>query len=142
MGNAMNDLVWMRQALALARLAQEKGEVPVGALVVIENKVVGRGYNTPISRHDPSAHAEIMALRSAAKKLKNYRLLGATLYVTLEPCPMCMSAMTHARIKRCVYGAHDPKKSSNMANHFVQCEGGVLANETGELLKIFFKERR
>jgi tRNA(adenine34) deaminase len=142
MGTVMNDEVWMGFAMALAKQAQLKGEVPIGAIVVHENKIIGRGFNSPISRSDPTAHAEIMALRAAAKKIGNYRLTGAMLYVTLEPCAMCMSAMVHARIMRCVYGAHDPKKSQNMTNHHVQSDGGVLADEAGDLLKRFFKERR
>lgn len=138
----MNDIAWMAQALALAKRAQEKGEVPVGAIVVFENKIVGRGYNSPISKRDPTAHAEVVSLRAAAKKLKNYRLVGATLYVTLEPCPMCVSAMTHARIERCVFGAPDPKKALNISNHTVNYTGGVLAEACGDILKTFFKERR
>jgi tRNA(adenine34) deaminase len=142
MGKGMNDTAWIAQALVLASRAQGKGEVPVGAIVVFENKVIGRGFNSPISKHDPSAHAEIMALRAAAKKVKNYRLLGATLYVTLEPCLMCQSAMSHARISRCVFGAADPKKVLNIWNHVVNYSGGILAEECGQILKQFFKERR
>ncbi|MDX2163818.1 MAG: tRNA adenosine(34) deaminase TadA [Gammaproteobacteria bacterium] len=142
MGKVMNDEAWMRFAIVLAKQAEFRGEVPVGAVVVYENKIIGRGFNSPISRSDPTAHAEIMALRAAAKKIGNYRLTGAVLYVTLEPCAMCMSAMVHARITRCVYGAHDPKKSQNITNHDVKRDGGVLAEEAGELLKSFFKERR
>jgi len=142
MGSERSDLVWMGQALALAKRAREKGEVPVGAILVFENKIIGRGYNSPISKLDPTAHAEIMALRSAAKKLKNYRLLGTTLYVTLEPCLMCVSAMTHARIDRCVFGAADPKKVPNIINHAVDYIGGVLEGECSEILKTFFRERR
>jgi tRNA(adenine34) deaminase len=138
----VNDTDWMSHALALANKAKEEGEVPVGAIVVFENKIIGRGFNSPISKQDPTAHAEIMALRTAAKKLKNYRIVGATLYVTLEPCPMCVSAMTHARIKRCVFGAVDPKKALNIINHSVEYLGGVLSEECGEILKQFFKERR
>ena len=142
MGTERSDLAWMGHALALAKRAREKGEVPVGAVLVFENKIIGRGFNSPISKQDPTAHAEIMALRSAAKKLKNYRLLGTTLYVTLEPCPMCVSAMIHARIDRCVFGAADPKKALNLTNHAVNFEGGVLERECSEILKLFFRERR
>ncbi|HEV2613714.1 MAG TPA: tRNA adenosine(34) deaminase TadA [Gammaproteobacteria bacterium] len=138
----MDDAIWMNYALALAKRAREKGEVPIGAIVVLDNKIIGRGYNSPISKLDPTAHAEIMALRSAAKKLKNYRLVGATLYVTLEPCSMCASAMIHARIKRCVYGAVDPKKALNITNHTVNYTGSILAEECGEVLKLFFREKR
>ena len=142
MGKNSDDTAWMAHALALARRAQEKGEVPVGAIVVFENKIIGRGYNSPISKQDPCAHAEIMALRNAAKKRKNYRLVGATLYVTLEPCAMCASAMNHARIHRCVYGAADPKKALNITNHTVNYTAGILEQECGEILKLFFRERR
>jgi tRNA(adenine34) deaminase len=138
----VDDTQWMTHALALAKRAQKKGEVPVGAIIVWENKIIGRGYNSPISKHDPTAHAEVMALKSAARKLKNYRLVGATLYVTLEPCSMCVSAMMHARIERCVFGASDPKKALNITNHTVNYKSGILANECSEILKSFFKERR
>ncbi|MHA0855017.1 tRNA adenosine(34) deaminase TadA, partial [Serratia nematodiphila] len=104
-----NDEYWMRQALQLALRAQEEGEVPVGALLVLDNQVIGEGWNRPIGRHDPTAHAEIMALRQGGAVLQNYRLLNATLYVTLEPCVMCAGAMVHSRIRRLVYGAADEK---------------------------------
>ena len=142
MGKVMNDETGMTFALDLAKQAAATGEVPVGAIVVHENKIIGRGFNAPISRHDPTAHAEVMALRAAAKKMQNYRLTGATLYVTLQPCAMCLSAMMHARIERCIYGATDPKKALNMTNHHVISEGGVLEEACAEILKTFFKERR
>jgi len=130
----------MRRALALARRAQEEGEVPVGAVVVVENSVVGEGWNRPIAARDPTAHAEIQALRSASLLLKNYRLTGATLYVTLEPCDMCVGAMFHARIARVVFGATDPKKLQ--LKNQVKVEGGVLAAECGALLSGFFAAKR
>jgi tRNA(adenine34) deaminase len=130
----------MRRALELARKAAEDGEVPVGALVVLDGKVAGEGWNRPISASDPTAHAEIQALRAAAASMKNYRLTGATLYVTLEPCAMCLGAMFHARIARAVYGATDPKKL--VLKNEVQVEGGVLAQECGALLSAFFASRR
>lgn len=130
----------MRRALALARRAQEEGEVPVGALVVLDDEVIGEGWNRPIAAADPTAHAEIQALRSAASARKNYRLTGATLYVTLEPCDMCVGAMFHARIARAVFGATDPKKL--VLKNQVQLEGGVLAAECGTILRAFFAERR
>jgi len=103
------DVFWMQHALELAKRAESEGEVPVGAVVVYDEQVIGEGWNSPISDNDPTAHAEIMALRSAAKKINNYRLLDTTLYVTLEPCIMCTGAITHSRVKRVVYGATDPK---------------------------------
>ena len=130
----------MRQALELARRAQAEGEVPVGSVVVSDGKVVGEGWNRPISACDPTAHAEIQAMRAAAGALKNYRLSGATLYVTLEPCEMCLGAMFHARIARAVFGAVDPKKKILKPQTIVQ--GGVLAEECGTLLKDFFAARR
>jgi tRNA(adenine34) deaminase len=136
----MNDEGFMRKALELARRAQSEGEVPVGAVLVVENEIVGEGWNRPISASDPTAHAEIQALRAAAQKLKNYRLTGATLYVTLEPCDMCVGAMFHARIARVVYGATDPKKVVLKSN--VKLEGGLLAQECGALLSSFFASRR
>ena len=142
----------MRQALDLARQAWDAGEVPVGAVVVKEGEIVGRGYNAPISRHDPTAHAEIMALRNAAENLGNYRLVGCSLYVTLEPCPMCVGAIFHARIARVVYGATDPKTGAcgsivnlpenGRLNHHAEVVGGALEQECGQLLSDFFAERR
>jgi tRNA(adenine34) deaminase len=136
----MTDEHFMRQALELARRAQEEGEVPVGAVVVLDGKIVGEGWNRPIGASDPTAHAEIQALRSASQAMKNYRLTGATLYVTLEPCDMCVGAMFHARISRAVFGATDPKKQVLKNN--VQLAGGVLAQECGALLSNFFASRR
>ncbi|MBQ1782826.1 MAG: tRNA adenosine(34) deaminase TadA [Gammaproteobacteria bacterium] len=142
----------MRQAMALAMRAEALGEVPVGALVVVNGEVVGEGFNQPIARHDPTAHAEIMALRQAGRRLGNYRLTGATLYVTLEPCTMCGGAMVHARIGRVVFGASDPRTGAAGSvldvmrvpafNHQVLIEGGVLADECGEQLRAFFRQRR
>lgn len=131
---------YMRQALALAERARGEGEVPVGAVVVLDGRVVGEGWNRPIAAADPTAHAEVQAMRAAAQALRNYRLSGATLYVTLEPCEMCLGAMFHARIARAVYGATDPKK--RVLKNQVQVEGGLLADEAGRLLKAFFAERR
>lgn len=130
----------MRRALELARRAAEEGEVPVGALVVLDDEVIGEGWNRPIAAADPTAHAEIQAMRFASLRLRNYRLAGATLYVTLEPCDMCVGAMFHARIGRAVYGATDPKKL--VLKNQVKLEGGVLATECGELLTSFFAARR
>ncbi len=142
----------MRAALEQARQAEAAGEVPVGAIVVHSGEIVGRGYNAPISRHDPSAHAEMMALRDAARHLGNYRLVGCELFVTLEPCVMCVGAMFHARIARVVYGARDPKTGAAgsvfnlftmpQLNHHARIEGGVLAEECGQVLSDFFAARR
>lgn len=142
----------MRLALALAVKAGEGGEVPVGAVVVRDGEVVGRGWNAPIGAHDPTAHAEVCALRAAATALGNYRLPGCVLYVTLEPCLMCAGAIMHARIARIVYGARDPKTGAcgsvvdafaePRLNHHAQTVGGVLADECGALLSAFFADRR
>lgn len=142
----------MRRALALAQKAEAAGEVPVGALVVRDGEVIGEGWNRPIRSHDPTAHAEIVALRDAAARVDNYRLTGATLYVTLEPCLMCAGAMVHARIRRLVFGAADPRAGaagtvfevleSPALNHRVSVTGGVLAQPCGELLRQFFRARR
>lgn len=136
----MSDEQYMRRALALACRAQEEGEVPVGAVVVFNDEVIGQGWNRPIAAHDPTAHAEIQAIRWAASSIKNYRLTGATVYVTLEPCDMCIGAMFHARIARVVYGATDPKKP--VLKNQVRLEGGVMAAECGDLLSRFFAARR
>jgi tRNA(adenine34) deaminase len=136
----MNDEFYMRRALELARRAQDEGEVPIGALVAHEGRVVGEGWNRPIAAHDPTAHAEIQALRAASSAVRNYRLTGATLYVTLEPCDMCVGAMFHARIARVVFGATDPKKLQ--LKNQVKLEGGVLAAECGALLSGFFAAKR
>jgi tRNA(adenine34) deaminase len=148
----MNDEEFMGLALDLARQAGAAGEVPVGALVVLDGEVVGRGWNQPIGRHDPTSHAEIMALRDAAQRLGNYRLPGCTLYVTLEPCAMCAGAIMHARIRRVVYGARDPKTgvagsvidlfAETRLNHHASLVGGVLADQCGALLSGFFAARR
>ena len=130
----------MRRALELARRAEEEGEVPIGALVVLDGEVIGEGWNRPIAAADPTAHAEIQALRAAAKKTGNYRLTGAELYVTLEPCDMCVGAMFHARIARVVFGAKDPKKL--VLKNQVTLEGGVLAEECGAILSRFFAGKR
>ena len=146
------DLRWMRHALALAVRAEAAGEVPVGACVVKDGVLVGEGWNHPISANDPTAHAEMLALRAAAASIGSYRLVGTTLYVTLEPCAMCAGAMVHARVARLVYGATDPKTGaagsvfdivrSERLNHRVACEPGVLAEECGGLLRRFFATRR
>jgi tRNA(adenine34) deaminase len=146
------DAGFMRLALAQAELARAEGEVPVGAVLVRDGEVVASGYNQPIGRHDPSAHAEIMALRAAGEKLGNYRLPGCTLYVTLEPCAMCSGAMMHARLARVVYAASDPKTgvcgsvldlfAHAVLNHHTEVAGGVLAEEASAMLKGFFAERR
>jgi tRNA(adenine34) deaminase len=152
MSDAEQDSVFMREALALARQAQQAGEVPVGAVVVRDGQVIGRGRNAPIGQHDPTAHAEVMALRDAARNLGNYRLEGCTLYVTLEPCVMCSGAVLHARLARVVYGATDPRAGAAGSaldvyalaslNPHTEVSGGVLAQECGQLLKDFFKPRR
>jgi len=142
----------MREALRLALEGAGQGEVPVGAVVVKDGVIVGRGYNAPISGNDPSAHAEIQALREAAQNLANYRLEGCSLYVTLEPCAMCAGAIMHARLARLIYGACDPKTgacgsvvdlfSEKRLNHHTEVIGGVLASEAGKLLSEFFAGRR
>ena len=146
------DVRWMRHALALADQAEAAGEVPVGSVIVKEGDVLGEGWNAPISLHDPTAHAEIAALRAAAARARNYRLSDATLYVTLEPCSMCAGAIIHARIGRVVFGAADPKTGAagsvfdilgtDRLNHQVMVEGGVLADLCGERLRAFFRNRR
>ena len=146
------DLKWMRYAIELAKRGSEQDEVPVGALIVQDDNIIGEGWNQPIGEHDPSAHAEIVALRAAGHSIKNYRLLDTTLYVTLEPCVMCAGAIIHARVGRVVYGANDPKAGAagsvvnifaeQKLNHHVRVEGGLLAEECGELLSRFFKNKR
>jgi tRNA(adenine34) deaminase len=136
----MNDEQYMRRALELAHRAANEGEVPIGAVLVFQDKIIGEGWNRPIAAHDPTAHAEIQAMRAAAAKTGNYRLTGATLYVTLEPCDMCVGAMFHARIARTVYGAKDPKKL--VLKNPVAIEGGLLAEECGSILSKFFAARR
>jgi len=147
-----DDERWMRHALALAERGRAEGEVPVGAVLVKDGQVVGEGWNRPIGTCDASAHAEIQAIRAAGQTLGNYRLLDTTLYVTLEPCAMCVGAIVHARIARVVYGASEPKTGacgscfdllgSDRHNHRVEVEAGVLAEECGEGLRAFFRERR
>ena len=136
----MNDEQYMRRALELARHAQSEGEVPIGALVVLHGEILGEGWNRPIAAHDPTAHAEIQAMRAAAAKAGNYRLTGATLYVTLEPCEMCLGAMFHARVGRLVYGATDPKKL--VLKSTMTVDRGVLAEECGAILSKFFAAKR
>lgn len=148
----MDDEDFMRRALDLARQAASLGEVPVGAVVVRDGEIIGQGGNQPIGRHDPTAHAEVMALRDAAANVGNYRLPGSTLYVTLEPCIMCIGAIFHARVGRVVFGARDPKTgaagsvldlfSESRLNHHAEVLGGVLADECGSLLSGFFAARR
>jgi tRNA(adenine34) deaminase len=134
------DEEYMARALELAKRAQAEGEVPIGAVLVFQEEILGEGWNRPIAASDPTAHAEIQAIRSASLKAKNYRLTGATLYVTLEPCDMCIGAMFHARIARVVYGATDPKKQ--VLKSAVKIEGGVLARECGRILSDFFAAKR
>ncbi len=150
--NAMNEEDYMRAALEQARAAGAVDEVPVGAVVVCAGEIVGRGFNQPIGRHDPTAHAEIMALRDAAARLGNYRLPGCELYVPLEPCVMCTGAIMHARVARVVFGARDPKTgvagsvldlfAETRLNHHARIEGGLLAAECGSMLSNFFAARR
>jgi len=152
MGIVFEDEKWMREALLLARQAEAAGEVPVGAVLVKDGALIGSGWNQPIGAHDPTAHAEVMAIRAAAKSTGNYRLVGTTLYVTLEPCAMCAGALVHARVARLVYGAADPKTGAagsvfdltrtDKLNHRLEVEGGVLAEECGGLLKDFFTRKR
>ena len=145
--------IFMKRALELAQRAEVEGEVPVGAVLVREGEVIGEGWNRSIGERDPSAHAEIMALRDAGRRKGNYRLPGTTLYVTLEPCPMCASAIVHARVSKVVFGASDPRTgaagsvfdllpSDSRFNHFTAVEGGLLAGDCGELLRAFFRARR
>lgn len=149
---SQQDERWMNVAIDLARQAESEAEVPVGAVLIANEQVVARAWNKPISKKDPTAHAEILALREAAQALDNYRLLDTTLYVTLEPCMMCAGALIHARIQRLVFGAHDPKAGVvgsvmnvlelKALNHRVQWQSGLLAEECGLLLKNFFKRKR
>jgi tRNA(adenine34) deaminase len=146
------DELFMTEALVLARAAEAAGEVPVGAVLVLDGAIVARGANAPIGLNDPTAHAEVLALRAAGQHVGNYRLPGSTLYVTLEPCPMCAVAMVHARVQRVVFGAADPRTGAAGSimdllrdprlNHQVDVTGGVLADEAGLLLKRFFQARR
>jgi tRNA(adenine34) deaminase len=148
----MQDTNFMQRAFELAKYAASIGEVPVGAVLVLENEIIGEGWNCPITVNDPTAHAEIIALRKGAEKLQNYRLLNTILYVTLEPCAMCVGAMLYARVKRLVFGADDPKAGAvrsvfklldeSKLNHRIEYEGGLMAEECGALLQAFFKEKR
>lgn len=142
----------MREALTLAELARQQGEVPVGAVVVKDSAVIGRGFNQPVSSHDPTAHAEVQAIRDAARHIGNYRLSDCILVVTVEPCTMCAGALIHARVKQLVFGAREPRAGAVVSssavldnpdlNHRVDVLEGVLADESSELMKTFFKERR
>jgi len=146
------DLIYMQHAIRLAETAAANQEVPVGAVLVLDNQIIGEGWNHPIHAHDPSAHAEIIALRRGADKIKNYRIVQSTLYVTLEPCIMCVGAIVHARVSRVVYGAADLRTGavksvfqlgdSNQFNHRVEYASGLLAEACGDLLRKFFRERR
>ena len=146
------DIAYMTRALALAQQAANLGEVPVGAVLVQNGQIIGEGYNQPIATHDPTAHAEIVAMRNAAAKLGNYRLSGTTLYVSIEPCTTCLGAMVHARIGRLVFGAPEPRAGAVQShlqlldaghyNHRIAWVGGVLADESSQLLKTFFQRRR
>ena len=146
------DEFWMREAITQAEVAKKMGEVPVGAILVLNDELIAESYNSPIATHDPTAHAEIMALRKGAEKIQNYRLLNTTLYVTLEPCMMCASAMVHARIKRLVYGAKDPRTGAiesmtrtldhSFLNHHIEYTGNVLGEACGMLLSDFFRAKR
>jgi len=150
--NHKTDTDWMRQALSLAEQGAVRGEVPVGALVVADGELVGQGWNQPISSEDPTAHAEIVALRDAAKQLGNYRLAGCTLYVTIEPCTMCIGALIHARIARLVYGASEPRAGAVQSqmqllelthyNHRIEVVSGVLKGECAEIMQQFFRQKR
>jgi tRNA(adenine34) deaminase len=152
LNSSNNDQKWMRQALQLAELAATQGEIPVGAIIVQAGECIAKGWNQPISKNDPTAHAEIIALRHAADYLQNYRLIDTTLYVTLEPCVMCAGAIINARVKRVVFGSYDNKVGAagsrfdilrdTCNNHQVECVSGVLADECGEYLRRFFRNRR
>ena len=149
---SMTDQKWMVQALKLAERSREDGEVPVGAVIVKDDQLIAEGWNQPIEKHDATAHAEIMAIRAAGKVHNNYRLPDTTLYVTLEPCTMCAGAMIHARIKRVVFGAPDPRTGTagsainlftqDYHNHQIDIEGGVMRDGCGQILKDFFRARR
>jgi len=146
------DEKWMSLALEQARKAEEEGEVPVGAILIKNGLLIAKAHNQPISTNDPTSHAEIQLLRAAGKKLKNYRLTGTSLYVTLEPCAMCLGAIMHARVERIVFGAHDPKTgvcgssenlvNANCFNHKIIIASGVLERQSKELLQLFFSSRR
>jgi len=147
-----DDEKWMLHAIKLAEHAESIGEVPVGAVIVKDNKIISEGWNQPITSNDPTAHAEVIALRAAAQAVENYRLVDTTLYVTLEPCAMCAGALIHARVQRVVFGATDPRTgaagsmfnilNTTKLNHTIEIEHGVLENECAQLLKDFFKKKR
>jgi tRNA(adenine34) deaminase len=147
-----NDEYWMQLALEQARLGAAAGEVPVGAVLVKNNELIGSGFNQPISICDPTAHAEVVALRAAANQLSNYRLPDTTLYVTIEPCAMCAGALMHARIKRLVYGATEPRAGAIVSsiklldgqqfNHRIEVEGGVMAAQCSDIMQVFFRDKR
>jgi tRNA(adenine34) deaminase len=148
----VQDESYMRRALELACLGEQLGEIPVGAVIVNNGEVIGEGFNQPISSHDPTAHAEIVAMRMAAQQMQNYRLVGATLYVTLEPCTMCVGALIHARIARLVYGTTEPKAGAvesrsemlknEFFNHHMEYTGGICSSECQQQLTVFFQRRR
>lgn len=148
----MTDEEWLRHAIRLAQRAESQGEVPVGAVLVHNDRCIAEGWNQPIQSNDPTAHAEIVALRKAGQVLNNYRLIDTTLYVTLEPCVMCMGAIAHARVKRLIFGAYDPKRGAvchalqlsdaAFLNHTVEWTGGILEADCAELLSDFFKTKR
>jgi tRNA(adenine34) deaminase len=152
MTGTADDIRWMQYALELAEMAMVRGEVPVGAVLVRDNTELGRGYNQPIMTNDPTAHAEIVALRDAARAAENYRLPGSTLYVTIEPCTMCVGAMIHARVQRLVFGAKEPRAGavcsghrlldSDTYNHRIEFVAGVLEEECSKLIRDFFRSRR
>ncbi|MFL0798998.1 MAG: tRNA adenosine(34) deaminase TadA [Agarilytica sp.] len=143
---------WMSHALSLAQKAFDLGEVPVGAVIVSDGAIIGEGWNSPISSNDPTAHAELVAIRAACKHVENYRLVDARLYVTIEPCTMCLGGLIHARIGQLIFGACEPKSgvvqshqhlvSSDIYNHQFECQGGILEDECSEIIQRFFKQRR
>jgi tRNA(adenine34) deaminase len=143
---------WMRHALSLAKKAEAQGDVPVGAVLIHDETIIGEGFNSPIHHCDPTAHAEVLALRAGAKTLNNYRLVNSTLYVTLEPCVMCLGALVHARVKRVVFGAYEPRAGAvqsafalgeaHQFNHQIEYAGGLLSDEAGALLSQFFRAKR
>lgn len=148
----MNDKHWMEKALELARKAEQAGEVPVGAVLVKDNQLIAEGWNQPITSHDATSHAEIMAMREAGKKLNNYRLIDTVMYVTLEPCSMCVGAMIHARVSKIIYAASEPRTGAlggafnlldaNQHNHIFEVEAGLMAEESKAMLQRFFRSRR
>ena len=152
MNQQQTDIKFMREAMALAKLAAEKGEVPVGAILIQDSIIIAKGSNSPIANNDPTAHAEMIALRNGGQYIKNYRFPGTTLYVTLEPCIMCMGAIIHARVQRLVFGAYDPKTgaavscyqigSDNILNHQLEITGGICKEECSSLITNFFRQRR